>query len=198
MRNAMVMAAAIVFVAASLLVSPLAAQDDGWVRIFNGKDLEGWKANERPENWTVEDGILIGRGSRSHLFYMKQEFSDLHFKATIKLNNKGNSGMYIRAEFGPGWPKGYEAQVENSSGDPKKTGSLYNFANFYEQIIPDDTWWTQEVIARGNHIIIKVNDRVITDFIDEKNSFRRGYIALQQHDPGSVVMYKDIMVKSLD
>jgi hypothetical protein len=198
MRNAMVMAAAIVFVAASLLVSPLAAQDDGWVRIFNGKDLEGWKANERPENWTVEDGILIGRGSRSHLFYMKQEFSDLHFKATIKLNNKGNSGMYIRAEFGPGWPKGYEAQVENSSGDPKKTGSLYNFANFYEQIIPDDTWWTQEVIARGNHIIIKVNDRVITDFIDEKNSFRRGYVALQQHDPGSVVMYKDIMIKPLD
>jgi hypothetical protein len=198
MRNAIVMAAAIVFVFAATLVSPLAAQDDGWVRIFNGKDLEGWQANERPENWTVEDGMLVGRGSRSHLFYMKEELSDLHFKATIKLNHKGNSGMYIRAEFGPGWPKGYEAQVENSSSDPKKTGSLYNFANFYEQIIPDDTWWTQEVIARGNHIIIKVNDRVITDFIDEKNTFRRGYVALQQHDPGSVVMYKDIMIKRLD
>ncbi|MCU0229450.1 MAG: DUF1080 domain-containing protein, partial [Bryobacterales bacterium] len=65
-------------------------------------------------------------------------------------------------------------------------------------IIPDDTWWTQEIIARGNHIIIKVNDRVITDFVDDKNTYSNGYIALQQHDPGSVVMYKDIMVKPLD
>jgi len=197
MRKLLLMAATIALAAGALFVTPTSAQDDGWVRIFNGKNLDGWEANERPENWTVEDGMIVGRGTRSHLFYKKEEFTNLHFKATIKLNHKGNSGMYFRAQFEPGWPKGYEAQVENSSGDPKKTGSLYNFANFYEQIIPDDTWWTQEIIARGNHIIIKVNDRVITDFVDEKNTYTRGYVALQQHDPGSVVMYKDIMIKKL-
>jgi len=197
MRKLLLMAATLMMAAGTLFVTPVEAQDDGWVRIFNGKDLTGWEANEKPENWTVENGAIVGRGTRSHLFFKKEEFTNLHFKATIKLNNKGNSGMYFRAAFEPGWPKGYEAQVENSSGDPKKTGSLYNFANFYEQIIPDDTWWTQEVIAKGNHIIIKVNDKVITDFIDEKNSFTKGFVALQQHDPGSVVMYKDLMIKKL-
>jgi hypothetical protein len=195
MKYFLALAIALTFLA---VPASFAADDDGWIRIFNGKNLDGWKANEKPENWTVEDGLLVGRGSRSHLFYAEREFTDLHFKATVKLNNKGNSGMYIRAAFGPGWPKGYEAQVENSSGDPRKTGSLYNFSNFYEQIIPDDTWWTQEVIAKGNHIIIKVNGKVITDFVDEKNTFMKGHVALQQHDPGSVVMYKDIMVKPLD
>lgn len=197
MRKLLLMAATLMMAAGTLFVTPVEAQDDGWVHIFNGKDLTGWEANEKPENWTVENGAIVGRGTRSHLFFKKEEFTNLHFKATIKLNNKGNSGMYFRAAFEPGWPKGYEAQVENSSGDPKKTGSLYNFANFYEQIIPDDTWWTQEVIAKGNHIIIKVNDKVITDFIDEKNSFTKGFVALQQHDPGSVVMYKDLMIKKL-
>ncbi len=181
----------------ALSSTALYAQNDGWERIFNGKNLDGWKANENPESWTVQDGVLVGRGEKSHLFYMKETFKNLHFKATIKLNNKGNSGMYFRTAWGPGFPKGYEAQVENSSGDPKKTGSLYNLSNFYEQIIPDDTWWTQEIIAKGNHIIIKVNDKVITDFVDTANTFTDGYLAFQQHDPGSVVMYKDVMIKRI-
>lgn len=181
----------------ALSSTALYAQNDGWERIFNGKNLDGWKANENPESWTVQDGVLVGRGEKSHLFYMKETFKNLHFKATIKLNNKGNSGMYFRTAWGPGFPKGYEAQVENSSGDPKKTGSLYNLSNFYEQIIPDDTWWTQEIIAKGNHIIIKVNDKVITDFVDTANTFTDGHLAFQQHDPGSVVMYKDVMIKRI-
>ncbi|MCU0226977.1 MAG: DUF1080 domain-containing protein, partial [Bryobacterales bacterium] len=126
MRKLLWMAIAITMLTTVLFVPSLSAQEDGWIRIFNGKNLDGWEANEKPENWTVENGILVGRGTRSHLFYKQREFKNLHFKATIKLNNKGNSGMYFRAEFGTGWPKGYEAQVENSSGDPKKTGSLYN------------------------------------------------------------------------
>ena len=192
MRKLILLLAAI-----ALSSTVLYAQNDGWERIFNGKDLDGWKANESPESWTVEDGVIVGQGAKSHLFYMKETFKNLHFKATVKLNNKGNSGMYFRTAWGPGFPKGYEAQVENSSSDPKKTGSLYNLSNFYEQIIPDDTWWTQEIIAKGNHIIIKVNDKVITDFIDTNNSFTDGYLAFQQHNLGSVVMYKDVMIKRI-
>lgn len=188
----------IVLLAVIVLSSMAAhAQGNGWEVIFNGKNLDGWEANESPGSWTVEDGVIVGRGPKSHLFYKKETFKNLHFKATVKLNHKGNSGMYFRTTWGPGFPTGYEAQVENSSGDPKKTGSLYNLSNFYEQIIPDDTWWTQEIIANGNHIIIKVNDKVITDFVDTKNTYTDGYVAFQQHDPGSVVMYKDVMIKRL-
>ncbi|MBL8291098.1 MAG: DUF1080 domain-containing protein, partial [Bryobacterales bacterium] len=115
----------------------------------------------------------------------------------VKLNKGGNSGMYFRAEFGEGWPKGYEAQVNNSHKDPVKTGSLYNMVKVFEQLVPDDTWWNQHIIVKGNHVTIKVNGKTVVDFTDEKNSFMKGYLALQQHDPGSVVQYKNLMFKPL-
>jgi hypothetical protein len=181
----------------ALLALPLVAAEKGWIKMFDGKTLNGWKANERPENWTVVDGAIQGKGERSHLFWMKQECVDCEFKAEVKLNKGGNSGMYFRAEFGEGWPKGYEAQVNNSHKDPVRTGSLYNMVKIFEQLVPDDTWWTQHIIVQGNHIIIKVNDKTVVDYIDEKNTYTKGYLALQQHDPGSVVMYRNLMFRPL-
>ena len=181
----------------ALLALPLAAADKGWISMFDGKTLNGWKANERPENWTVVDGAIQGKGERSHLFWMKQECGACEFQADAKLTKGGNSGMYFRAEFGEGWPKGYEAQVNNSHKDPVKTGSLYNMVKVFEQLVPDDTWWNQHIIVKGNHVTIKVNGKTVVDFTDEKNSFMKGYLALQQHDPGSVVQYKNLMFKPL-
>ena len=175
----------------------LSAADDGWIRMFDGKTLNGWKASERPENWTVEDGAIVGRGDRSHLFYMVEQCEDCEFKAEVKINKGGNSGMYFRAEYGPGWPKGYEAQVNTSHKDPVKTGSLYNFVKIFDQLVPEDTWFTQHIIAKGNHIIIKVNDKTVVDFVDEKHTYKKGYLALQQHDPGSVVQYRNLMMRKL-
>jgi hypothetical protein len=54
--------------------------------------------------------------------------------------------MYVRAAMGPGFPKGYEAQVKNTSPDPRKTGNLYGICQVTEQLIPDDTWWTKDAI----------------------------------------------------
>ncbi len=166
--------------------------------MFDGKTLEGWKANERPENWTVEDGCIVGRGDRSHLFWMKRKCRDCEFKAEVKISDGGNSGMYFRAQFGPGWPKGYEAQVNSTHKDWKRTGSLYNFVNIKEQLVPPDTWFTQHIIVKGNHIVIKVNGKTVVDYVDEKNTYTEGYLALQQHDPGSTVWYRNLKMRPLD
>ncbi len=173
------------------------ADTGGWKTIFDGKTLDGWKANDNPESWSVKNGTIVGDGERSHLFYMGEQCANCEFKAEVRLNHAGNSGMYFRAEFVPGWPKGYEAQVDNTHPDPKRTGSLYNFKNVTEQLVPDDTWWTQHIIANGNHIIIRVNDKVVVDYIDEKNTYMKGYLALQQHNKGSVVEYKNLQMKKL-
>jgi hypothetical protein len=184
-------------------ISALSGQDkptagkDGWISMFDGKTLDGWKANERPESWKVVDGAIVGDGPVSHLFWMTRECVNCEFYAEIKLNNKGNSGMYVRAAFGPGFPKGYEAQVENTSPDPQKTGSLYGIARVTEQLIQDDTWWSQHVIAQGNHIIIKVNGKTVVDTVDERNRYAKGYLALQQHNQGSVVQYRNLMMRPL-
>src|SRR5439155_20689809 len=67
----------------------------------------------------------------------------------------------------------------------------------FEQLIPDDVWGTQHIIAQGNHIVIKVNDKVVTDYTDEKDTYTKGYLALQQHNKGSVVQYRNLMFRPL-
>jgi len=168
-----------------------------WIKMFDGKSLKNWKTGDNPESWKVEDGAIVSSGKRSHLFWMKKECVNCEFKAEVMTKPKTNSGMYFRAEFGPGWPKGYEAQVNNSGRDPVRTGSLYNFVKIFDQLAQDDVWFTQHIIADGNHIIIKVNDKVVVDFVDEKNSFTKGYLALQQHDPGGSVRYRNLMMRTL-
>jgi Domain of Unknown Function (DUF1080) len=187
-----------IILAGVLLFMPAALfAQDGWISMFDGKTLNGWKANEHPDSWKVVDGAITGDGPSSHLFWMVRECENCEFKAEVKLNHSGNSGMYFRTAFGPGFPKGYEAQVENSSPDPQKTGSLYNFSKVLEQLIPDDTWWNQDVIANGTHIIIKVNGKTVVDFVDEKNTYKNGYLALQQHNAGSVVQFRNLMMRPL-
>ena len=173
------------------------ADTDGWISMFDGKTLNGWKANERPESWTVRDGTITGDGEASHLFWMEHECENCEFKAEVKIGHAGNSGMYFRTAFGPGFPKGYEAQVNSSHTDPVRTGSLYGFVKVLETLIPDDTWGTQDIIAQGNHIIIKVNDKVTVDYVEATNRYTKGYLALQQHNKGSVVQYRNLMYRPL-
>ena len=180
-----------------LAAAASAADTDGWISMFDGKTLDGWKANENAESWTVRDGCITGDGERSHLFWMARECENCEFKAEVKIGHGGNSGMYFRTAWGPGFPKGYEAQVNTSHSDPVKTGSLYGFVKVFEQLIPDDVWGTQHIIAQGNHIIIKVNDKVTVDTIESTNRHTKGYCALQQHNRGSVVQFRKLMFKPL-
>ncbi len=175
--------------------------DKGWVQLFNGKDLEGWKTHpDDNAKWEVKDGILIGTGEAGHLFSERGDFENFQYRVEAKINDGGNSGQYFRTQFGPSFPKGYEAQINSTHTDPIRTGSLYNFgkdATVTEMLVKPDKWFTQEVIAVGNHIIIKVNGKTTVDFIDKKNTYAKGHFALQQHDPGTVVQFRKIEVKEL-
>ena len=67
---------------ALLLVCSLSAQDDGFVSLFNGEDLSEWKAaTENPDCFTVDDGTLIVKGGRSHLFYNGPVGTDFKFSS---------------------------------------------------------------------------------------------------------------------
>lgn len=173
-----------------------AAGKNGWVSMFDGKTLDGWKASEHPENWKVMDGAIVGGGPRSHLFWMKEQCENCEFIAMVKINREGNSGMFFRAQdLIQDWPKGYEAQVNTSHKDPVKTGSLYNIVKVYDKLVPEDTWFTQHIIADGDHIIIKVNGHTTVDTHD--STYKQGYLALQAHNEGSVMMYKDLMFRPI-
>jgi hypothetical protein len=199
-------------VALSALVLPLAADDKGkaggqqeecWVQLFNGKDLSGWKVYpEGTGEWKVEDGVLVGTGDASHLF-SEGEYDNFSYRVEAQINDGGNSGQFFRAQFGPGFPKGYEAQINATHKDPIRTGSLYpNFAKLSDEerkklLVFDaphkpDQWFIQEVMADGSHIVIKVNGNVTVDFVDQNNTYSKGRFALQQHNLGSVVKFRKI------
>jgi hypothetical protein len=181
-----------------------------FVSLFNGKDLTGWKVYPSGTgDWKVEDGLLVGSGPASHLFSERGDYANFHFRVEAMINDDGNSGQHFRAQFGPGLPKGYEAQINSTHRDPIKTGSLYPAFNpklaakAKERIIirkplhrPNE-WFTQEVLATGNHIVIKVNGQTTVDFVDLKDTYRRGHLALQQHDSATVVKFRRVEVKEL-
>src|SRR5262245_47473608 len=172
--------------------------DKGWVQLFNGKDLTGWKTHpDDKAKWEVKDGILVGSGEAGHLFSERGDYENFVYRVEAKINDHGNSGQYFRTTFGPSFPSGYEAQVNSTHRDPVKTGSLYNFVAVKDMLVKPDEWFTQEVTAVGNHIIIKVNGKTTVDFVDKKNTHMKGHFALQQHDPGTVVMFRKIEVKEL-
>jgi hypothetical protein len=182
----------------SLQAQEKSASDEKWVSLFDGKTLGGWTiADGTTGTWKVEDGAIHGSGPVSHLFSPRGDYKNFKYKAEVKIADKANSGMYFRTKKGPNFPDGYEAQVNSTHGDPVKTGSLYNHVKVFEKLVPPDTWFTQEIEAVGNHIIIKVNGKTTVDYIDKNNSFTTGHFAFQQHDPGSQVWIRKIEVMEL-
>lgn len=190
-------------------------QSSGWQNLFDGKTLNGWTANENKDTFTVENGAIVAHGNRSHLFYtgpvMNANFKNFEWKADILTKPNSNSGMYIHTQYQEsGWPdKGYEVQVNNSHSDWRRTGGLYAVSDIREQFVPDDEWFTQHIIVQDKHIIIKVNGKVTVDYTEPEGVSQTGYpnmagrkisegtIALQGHDPGSTVYFKNIQVKPL-
>ncbi|MBT8293521.1 MAG: DUF1080 domain-containing protein [Eudoraea sp.] len=184
-----------------------------WISLFNGKDLEGWKVGVNASTFSVEDGTIKVDGERAHLFYAgdveNHQFRNFEFKATVMTKPGANSGIYFHTKYQEdGWPLyGYEAQVNNSQGDWKRTGSLYGIVDIKENYARDNEWYTEYIKVEGKRIIIKINDIVVVDYTEPEKPFREGdgiyrvlgtgTFALQGHDPGSIVFYKDIMVRPL-
>lgn len=179
----------------------------GWISLFDGKSLDGWKVGNNADSFKVQDGMIVANGPTAHLFYAgdvaQHDFKDFDFKAEVMTFPKANSGIYIHTRYQEsGWPKyGYEVQVNNSHSDPKRTGGLYGVKDVYEVPAKDNVWFTQEISVRGKHIVIKIDGRTVVDYTEPDNvaanRLPRGTFALQAHDPGSKVYFKNIMVKSV-
>jgi hypothetical protein len=195
----------------ALSVTSLRAADDEWQELFDGKTLTGWKANENPDSWKVEDGAIVCHGPRSHLFYVgdQKPFKNFHFKADVKTTPGSNSGIYFHTQFQEsGWPKyGYECQVNITQSDPKKSSGLYATADVADPGVKDNQWYTQEIIVEGRRVQLKINGKTLTDYTEPENKpafsdeFERrlgeGTFAFQAHDPDSKVYFKNISVKRL-
>jgi len=191
----------------SLLQSKPKKASDGWIQLFNGKDLTGWTANENKKSCKVEDGKIVLFGPRSHLYYTGKvnggAFKDFELKLEIMTMKGSNSGVYFHTKFQErGWPStGYEAQVNNTHGDPKKTGGLYAVKDNFKAPAKDGEWFEYHIIVKGKSIELKVDGKSITKYTEPADLKRpsrqldKGTFALQAHDPKSKVLYRSIKVK---
>jgi hypothetical protein len=199
-----------IFLAGCRPTEKMFGKQKGWQNLFDGKTLDGWKASENKNTFSVRDGMIVAVGPRSHLFYVgpiqNANFKNFELKADVMTKPGSNSGIYFHTEYQEtGWPsKGYEAQVNNTHSDWRKTGSLYAVKDVNESPAKDNEWFTEHIIVRDKRITIKVNGKTTVDWTEPEDftlegqpgrKLSSGTFALQGHDPKSVVYFKNIMVK---
>ncbi len=186
-----------------------------WQTLFNGENLDGWKkAGENPESIIVEDGMIKCAGERCHLYY-KEDFKNFEFEAEVKTLEKSNSGIFIHTKYqNEGWPaNGHEIQVNNTYRgsvkypERRKTGSIYNVRNIYYPLAQDNEWFKIRIKVVENFVEVFVNDIKVNEYAEPENPWRweggekallkEGTFALQAHDPGSTVYFKNIRARHL-
>ena len=220
----------------SISVSLVLAQDasDDFISIFDGTSLSGWTATkENPESFFVQDGILTAKGGKAHLFYTGPvggaDFKNFELKLKVQTTAGSNSGVYFHTAYQKeGWPsKGFEAQVNSTQTDPRKTGSLYGIVNIWAPLESEESfvvkvdekqevfimqpqapstdgeWFDYHIVVKDKNITINVNGITTVNWTQPESWSKgrrigHGTVALQAHDPKSVTHYKDIEVKILE
>jgi hypothetical protein len=182
----------------------LAAENEDFRPLFNGKDLSGWHAIAG--TWIVEDGVIIGtntadKAKHGHLFTAEQ-YGDFTIRCQFKAI-KGNSGLYFRVEKTPGdvGIKGFQAEIDAAND----IGGLYETSGraWVVQPKPEEVkkyfkpgdWNEMTVSAKDGNVIVLVNGVKTAELKDDKGS-RTGFIAFQVHGGQDVeVQIKDVTIQ---
>ncbi len=209
--------------------------DDGWLPIFDGETLSGWRAN--PESlaagWSVKDAAIQGKGIENRLAYLvysdNEDLGDFELKFNYRMLTDGNTGVELRARVdttGKRPFEGYHADLGHVGIGPRVLGAWdFHFATRKEfpcergtrLLIDEDgtahaerlenhvrlvdinkrDWNRCHVVARGNHFRFSINGILSSEFVDgiREGYLNSGLIALQIHEKGTVVQFKDILLK---
>ncbi len=206
-----------------IALAPAAVRADDWRPLFNGKDLTGWRANNDPDSFAVKDGVLRVRASgktSAHLFYVGdlkdgvEKFKNFELEATARAEPDSNGGIFVHTDMttrdtAKHLAKGYEVQLNSSSREKRKTGSLYAVVDRAESPVDETKWFAIRVVVRDKRITIAVDGKDLVDYTEPADVQRPkdragrlfaaggGGIALQAHDAKSVWYFRDIRVKRL-
>lgn len=194
----------------SLGGSAMAAEDEGFTSLFDGKTLEGWKGSV--DGYAVENGAIVCKPNGRNL-YTNKEYSNFVLRFEFKLTPGANNGIGLRAptEGDPAYT-GMESQVLDDTADQYKGlkeyqfhGSIYGVAPAKRgHLKPVGEWNVEEIVCDGKHVKVTLNGVVIVDAdvikpIDGQNhpglSRDKGHIAFCGH--GAHVEFRNLRVKEL-
>jgi hypothetical protein len=135
----------------------------GWIPLFNGKDLTGWKLRnpDGPNGWKIVDGVYVNTPPSTDLL-TEREFYDFDLHVEVKPVAGTNSGLYLRDI--------YEVQIMDSHGKPMSDsmcGALYRrIAPAVNACKPAGEWQTFEVTLVGRRLTVVHNEQKLHDAVD--------------------------------
>jgi hypothetical protein len=198
------------FLALSFLAAALplvwAAEDDGFVPLFNGKDTTGWHLRNPGghNSWTVDSGVLkntVNKGEHGTDLVTDKKFQNFTVKYEFLVPDNSNSGFYLRGR--------HEIQIlgDFASGATSLggNGAIYNFKAADKFVSkPGDQWQTAEATIIGDKITVVLNGVKIHDNVAchkatgsqlDDNVDQPGAIFLQG-DHGTV-SFRNLQIKEL-
>lgn len=186
----------------------------GFVPLFDGRSLSGWKTVNGTGSWSATDGSLRCEGIGKAWLRSEKVYANFILRLDYAIGKGGNSGVFIRVpEEGRSSRIGFEIQILDDAGQPPhkgSTGSLYDIlAPSENRSRPAGEWNELEIAARGRRVTITLNGaRIVEANLDDptanasldddhKMSRRRrtGYIGLQDH--GALVRFRNIRIREL-
>lgn len=173
------------------------ASDSGWIQLFDGKTLNGWQQMNGAHNFTVEDGVIVGRTAEisegiNTFLCSKQEFGDFELELETYIDPVINSGVQIRTKIRPvqGTGRPFESAAGRVNGPQVEirryypglptTGMLYGEAIGTDwlsskekiaaghQFFISDGWNKLRIVAKGPRIQTWVNGHQIEDYTNEE------------------------------
>ena len=199
---AMVLALGVAFTLANAAL----AFEDAFKPLYKEGDplKAGWKMVGPGSIVEESPGVLKTEGGMGMLWYSKQTFKDFTLKLEYKLSAKNNnSGIFVRFPKEPESPwdavnQGYEIQIDDGADPQHRTGAVYSFKapEKTPEAKPVGEWNKYEISVKGQDYTITLNGEVVNTYKGSRGT--SGYIGIQNHDPKSVVRFRNIAIKSLD
>jgi hypothetical protein len=192
-----------------------APEGEGWVALFNGKDLNNWVQRNGKATYHIEDDAIVGTtkpNSPNSFLCTKEQYGDFELVFEVKVDNELNSGVQIRSRS-KGDYKNYRVhgpQVEIESA-PGESGYIYSEGTGRGWLSQDrstrdafnnNEWNKYRVKAKGDRIQTWVNGKKIED-IKTPDSYKKGFIGLQVHGVGGrkdplQVRWRNLYLRKLD
>jgi hypothetical protein len=200
---------------------PLGAAEEGFVDLFNGKNLDGWFVEPaNPQVWTVKKGELARQPQSSYL-WTKDQYGDFILEMEFKVTPGCNSGLFFRTDPKNPVQGGFEIQIMDSAGKEKPTkhdcGALYDAREpMVNAVKKAGEWNTFRLELKGAKLVCLINGQKVQDLsLDDwnkpelnpdgspnkfktalKDQPRTGHLGFQDH--GHDVWYRNIKLKKLD
>jgi hypothetical protein len=190
--------------AACLFAGAIAADENGWKPLMDGKTLEGWHKIGDGQ-WTVEDGAFVGRANNEKLYGLLVS-DDTFRNFTVRFKFKclsGDSGFYIRTIFkDPDQAHGLQVQVGRVKSGVGGIYESYGRAwidkpsdELEKSYTKDDEWNEMVIDAQGGNVVVTVNGIKSAQLKDDP-ARPEGHFALQMHSRCVMhVLFKDIEIR---